>query len=523
MGSDAFVSDFVEKKLMGRLESTVRKLMDFEDSQAALFLLRVSFSIVRGSFHEATPLQQWRQQALNFDALLRTAAESILGFPMSDHTYAQASLTPTLGGLGLRKTVEHARLAYSASWHESMDTAEEDWIRPSFVSPTHQDQKSASFEFDRAMLEHLVASAPNDREVQRLRRLAQPHAGAFVTAVPSEEDGFQTIMRPRNFRVAVRYRLGVVVLKEDIPCPMCQQTLDKLGDHATCCPKSGDIIVRHNSLRNLVNQVAADGLLNPVMEKKGILGPTSGRRPGDVTIPCWAYGKGLAIDLAVTSPFTDQHLRLVEPCEHYAYHSKHGKYDRDFRGTDFMFGALVFETTGAITEEGTRILRQLFRFAAKRLGHQFSSYCGRAWARFSCNLQKSVSQAILSRCDGLGVCPAPSTLGPTLGSLDLAADSKSVPPPAIPPFTASVSSAVLSCVHACVDTPTLVAPLPLHTNQHTIYSNKELHTNQHTIYIPKDLHTTTVTQHSTHPTQHSTHPTQLTTHTLAPIASQALV
>ena len=61
---------------------------------------------------------------------------------------------------------------------------------------------------------------------------------------------------------------------------------------------------------------------------------------------------------------------------------------------------MIFETLGAINTEGEEILKQLFRFAAKRLDREFTSYCGRAWARVSCNLQRSVSQAILSRIDG---------------------------------------------------------------------------------------------------------------------------
>src|SRR6185437_1212219 len=212
-------------------------------------------------------------------------------------------------------------------------------------------------------------------------------------------DGFQTILRPKNFRTAASYRLGVVVLKGDIPCPMCTQTIDKLGDHATCCSKAGDLIVRHNNLRNLVDRIAQDGQLNPVMEKKGILGPTSGR-PGDVSFRLWTQGKGLAIDIAVTSPFTERNVRLEEPCEDYAALQKHAKYDADFKDSDYFFAALVFETTGAINAEGTRVLSQIFRFAACRLGHEFSSYCGRAWARLSCDVQRSVSQAILTRCDG---------------------------------------------------------------------------------------------------------------------------
>ena len=45
------------------------------------------------------------------------------------------------------------------------------------------------------------------------------------------------------------------------------------------------------------------GLLSPVMEKYRLLGDVYGRRPGDVTIPVWRANKGLAIDVAVTSPY----------------------------------------------------------------------------------------------------------------------------------------------------------------------------------------------------------------------------
>ena len=119
---------------------------------------------------------------------------------------------------------------------------------------------------------------------------------------PSDEDGKDTLLRPRHFRIAVAYRLGMRVLDEEIPCPLCKQIINIYGDHATCCTKSGDLIIRHNALRNMVEEFASDGMLSPVLEKEGILGNTTGRRPGDVTIQRWAEGKGLAIDVAVTSP-----------------------------------------------------------------------------------------------------------------------------------------------------------------------------------------------------------------------------
>jgi hypothetical protein len=120
LGCDEFVSGFVEKKLLGRLQKTVDSLVEFEDSQAASYLLRVSYSIVRAvHFMRTTPLEKWKLQAVQFDNMMRKAIQSILGFPMSDLAFAQACLTPKLGGLGLRRVAEHADLAYQASWHES--------------------------------------------------------------------------------------------------------------------------------------------------------------------------------------------------------------------------------------------------------------------------------------------------------------------------------------------------------------------------------------------------------------------
>jgi len=88
---------------------------------------------------------------------------------------------------------------------------------------------------------------------------------------------------------------------------------------------------------------------------------------------------------------------LEEPCEHYAASRKHAKYDADFKGSNYDFSPMVFETTGGVSTEGIQVLKQLFRFAAKREGVQLSVYCGRAWARISCNLQSSVAQTILNR------------------------------------------------------------------------------------------------------------------------------
>ena len=118
-----------------------------------------------------TPLAQWRAQADKFDAMIRGG---------SDHWLPRFRLAGTKPA-----------------------PSREDWLRPDQVFEEYKSQKQASFEFDEKVHQHLVQSAPNDREAQRLRRAAQPHANGFITAVPSEADGNDTILRPRVFRIAV--------------------------------------------------------------------------------------------------------------------------------------------------------------------------------------------------------------------------------------------------------------------------------------------------------------------------------
>ena len=160
------------------------------------------------------------------------------------------------------------------------------------------------------------------------------------------------------------------------------QTIDVFGDHASCCSVSSDRIHRHNRVRNLLDRICQEGMLSPVMEKHRLLGDVYGRRPGDVTIPVWRANKGLAIDVAVITPFR-YNLSREKPCENYAESKKHGYYDEDFKGTAFEFAAMIFETTGGVNEEGLELLRQVFRFAAKHQNLQLSVYCGRAWSMLS--------------------------------------------------------------------------------------------------------------------------------------------
>ena len=80
-------------------------------------------------------------------------------------------------------------------------------------------------------------------------------------------------------------------------------------------------------------------------------------------------------------------------------------HDEGFQSSHYDFVPMVFETGGAMNDEGLQVLRQILRCASKqsRMGH--SSFCARAWARLSCCVQISVAKMILNRetDDALGL------------------------------------------------------------------------------------------------------------------------
>ena len=137
----------------------------------------------------------------------------------------------------------------------------EPWTLLDGVAPSALNQRLASEEVDRSTLARLVAEG-SDRDKQRLNRLDCEHANSWITALPSATDGKDTILPPKVFITAVCRLLGLPVYPKNLPCPLCMQTMDIYGDHALCCKRTGDIIARHNRVRNWVFKLADVALLN---------------------------------------------------------------------------------------------------------------------------------------------------------------------------------------------------------------------------------------------------------------------
>ena len=77
-----------------------------------------------------------------------------------------------------------------------------------------------------------------------------PHTSSWLLVVPSV--GLH--LDPAEFQAAVKWWLGMNSSVGSV-CPFCPDiTLDPLGHHAVSCRHGGDVVIRHNHMRNIFTE-----------------------------------------------------------------------------------------------------------------------------------------------------------------------------------------------------------------------------------------------------------------------------
>ena len=69
-----------------------------------------------------------------------------LGLKPVNEAYDQVSVSTKIGGLGIRRIVDHAKEAFTASWFEAQVTTHESWVKPDDAdcSAVYETQRKAS-------------------------------------------------------------------------------------------------------------------------------------------------------------------------------------------------------------------------------------------------------------------------------------------------------------------------------------------------------------------------------------------
>ena len=251
--------------------------------------LQVAFTLLRmcGGFCKLVHLTRVTPPSLASDALVsfdedvRQCFVFCSAIEVSDTAWKQAQLSLRFGGLGLRSLSCHATAAYIASlslsglgqsnnhhlqqaviaYNSKVASHHAITAESALASPTTQRELSSKIDEDQ-FKSLLGASCPADKA--RLLSVSAPHSSSWVSVIPSMGLGLH--MESNEFQTAVRWWLGVGVGRT--VCPFCQDVaLDPLGHHAVTCRHGGDVVIRHNHLRDVFVDFCQRAHLSVSVEK----------------------------------------------------------------------------------------------------------------------------------------------------------------------------------------------------------------------------------------------------------------
>ena len=362
---------------------------------------------------DPTHLQlQWTE----FDRITREALTRILGAPITDLQWRQAKLPVSMGGMGMRAAVDHGPAAHTASLLASRSLVRELLCLPeeasqvtmpppllqlltsrqgkeaTLASLEEASQRTISLTIDlhnASLLSAHYLEEEQEREVARIKCLGLAHAGDWLNVVPSPSMGLH--LRPLEFTMVMRYRLGMDIYAKEGQCPACGHHSDRLGDHAMCCGTGGERIARHDRLRDAIFHTAVSAALGPTKEERGLI-PGGQRRPGDVFVPCWSGGRDTALDVTVVCPLQ---VALVAKAAatsgaalSHAHEEKIRKCGEECRRQGIVFLPLAAESLGGWHPVAVAQLGKLGAALARQTGQEEGEVKGQLFQRLSLLLQK---------------------------------------------------------------------------------------------------------------------------------------
>ena len=291
------------------------------DLQVAVTLLRICGSFCK-MIHLArvTPPSLASDALVSFDLKVRQCFTLASAIDVPDSAWSQAELGLKFGGIGLRSVSYHAAAAFISSltfsgfgsaedyhlqqavvtYNSQVSVSEAITVESTLASPITQKVLSGRVE-EQLFKSLLESSSPANKA--RLLSVSAPHAASWLSVIPSVSLGLH--LEPNEYQVAMRWWLGLDI-SGGVMCPFCPEiALDSLGHHAVTCRHGGDVVIRHNLLRDVVADLCRRAHLSVLVEKgHGLTRDHSHTRPADILIAGWDRGKPAALDITVTSPLT---------------------------------------------------------------------------------------------------------------------------------------------------------------------------------------------------------------------------
>ena len=478
LGAPIGSADFVAAHAHGRLEQETGLLAEIQqlpDLQAAWLLLLYTAAPRAGHLLRTLPPSQSGEYARQHDSAVWSCLSFLLGEPDPlPATVRDVGFLPIrLGGLGLFAAERIAPAAYWAAWADALPVlalrqpilaarcAAELTLGPESAAACLREAAASASELDRygwqsrpgwAVLAANASEVPNLREREPgipahgwqhlaslvvhtsfrarevlprlppagqalLRSQAGPHAGAWLTAIPSEEGATLT---PNLMHIALRRRLRLPLPPAAQRCGQgarrhgCGGALDPLGDHALACPRSGLLarrahVLEHAWIRVAREAVGSEGRVvpQPWLAHTNLATAVDDRRRLDLLIHgATPRGEALACDVTLVSPLT----RSGQPTRQAATHDgaallaararKHRRYPELLGGGPQRLLVLGAEVGGRWHSECLQLVRLLVAVRSPRAPPPLRQAAAQGWQRrwwgfLSIALQKAVCATAL--------------------------------------------------------------------------------------------------------------------------------
>ena len=183
-------------------------------------------------------------------------------------------------------------------------------------------------------------------------------------------------------------------------CAFCpSHALDPLGHHALTCKSGGDLIVRHNALRDTFLESCKQACIGGQLEAGSSLDEET--RPADILVQNWEFGKPAALDFTVTSPLNPTTLNgasvTAGSAASAAEPRKHATNDAKCNRLCWVCIPLAVETYRCWGDEAIKCLDRLAARIATRTARPKSSAVSALYGRLSIVLVRANARAILAR------------------------------------------------------------------------------------------------------------------------------
>ena len=178
-------------------------------------------------------------------------------------------------------------------------------------------------------------------------------------------------------------------------CGACKQkTLDEYGDHALSCKYMGDVIGRHDAVRDALDEIAKEAGFQ-CFKEVGVMRD----RMGDVVIRNFNMGRDLFVDVSVAHTlcpsYVDRSAKNALSAASLRVEQKNKKFEAQSEVVNFK--AFVVETLGGIHKDAVEILKKIADIVAVGTFMEPHKVLQRLQTKISMVLQRGNARLLAAR------------------------------------------------------------------------------------------------------------------------------